>query len=501
MPRTTPSAKLALVRALTRRHFLQSSSLSLGAVALASLSGAAAPLGGPALAQSPVDGSPALPLGLHHAPRAKRVIYLQMLGGPSQLDLFDYKPKLKALHGQDVPAELMAGQRLAFSQGTKQFLGPAYEFAQHGDCGAWISDRLPQLARQADRLAIVRSVQTDQFNHGPAQVMLTTGFPNLGRPSMGAWVSYGLGSANQNLPTFVVLVPANRNSGGKGMWGAGFLPARYQGVEFRLKDEAVPFVANPAGIDPAARQDTIETITALDRLRQQQLADPQLAGSIASYELAFQMQASVPELMDLGQETPDTLRRYGIGQLESNFARSCLLARRLVERGVRFVQICYEGEGAKGIWDSHGDTKMASLEVGLPYLCRQIDQPTAALIADLDERGLLEDTLVVWGGEFGRTCLHEDRPGKAEKGFTGRDHWPHAGTMWLAGGGVRPGLQLGATDELGHQVVEDPVHIHDLNATILHLLGLDHTRLTFRTQGRDFRLTDVHGRLVEKLLA
>ncbi len=483
--RVTNSSPLAAP--LNRRQFL-GEGISLGAAALAMLSHQR----GMAAASTSV--------GLHHPARARHVIYLQMLGGPSQLDLFDHKPELARRHGEPVPASLFADQRLAFVRGTKKFLGSPYKFARHGQCGAPVCEHLPLLAEMVDELTFVKSMQTDQFNHGPAWSMLTTGYAQAGKPSMGAWLNYGLGDAQQNLPDFVVLVPGMRNSGGKGMWGAGFLPARHQGVELRTTRETVPFLANPPGIDGAARRDTINAVVELDRQRAAASADGQIAASMASYELAYQMQMSVPQLMDLDSEPAHVLQSYGIAESESSFARCCLLARRLVERGVRFVQICYEGETLKAIWDSHGDTRRASLEEGLPYLCRQIDRPTAALVRDLKQRGLLDETLVVWGGEFGRTPMNEDRPG-AEQGFTGRDHWPQAGTMFLAGGGVKRGFTLGQTDELGFRVVEDPVHIHDLNATVLHLLGIDHKRLTYRFQGRDFRLTDVHGQLVHKLLA
>lgn len=476
---------------LTRRHFLQDG-ISLGAAALAFLSQRVA-----AADTSPAAGIVGFP---NHPPRAKHVIYLQMLGGPSQLDLFDYKPKLNALHGQDVPASLFEGQRLAFVRGTKKFLGTPCKFQQHGQSGAWVSHLLPRLAELVDELTFIKSFETDQFNHGPAWNVLTTGYAQAGKPSMGAWLNYGLGNAQNNLPDFSVLVPGMRNSGGKGMWGAGFLPARHQGVELRTSGEAVPFLTNPAGVDAAARRDTINAVTELDRLRLAKSADSEIGASIAAYELAYQMQTSVPELMDLASESQETLDLYGIGKLTTSYARSCLVARRMVERGVRFVQICYEGEPLKAIWDCHGDTRRASLEVGLPFLCQQIDQPTAGLIRDLKRRGLLDETLVIWGGEFGRTPMNEDRPG-AEKGYTGRDHWPRAGTMFLAGGGVKPGFTLGSTDELGFGAVEDPAPIHDLNATILHLLGIDHKRLTYRFQGRDFRLTDVYGNVINKLLA
>ncbi|MBX7164935.1 MAG: DUF1501 domain-containing protein [Pirellulales bacterium] len=480
---------------LSRRHFFQSTGLSLGGMALAALPG---PAGCAAELVRASGGLPGLP---HHPPRARSVIYLQMLGGPSQLDLFDHKPELNARHGQDVPPSLMQDERFAFISGTKKFLGTPYRFAQYGQCGAPVCEHLPELAGVVDELTFIKSMQTDQFNHGPAQIQLTTGFSMMGMPSMGSWIHYGLGSANDDLPTFVVLVPGMRNSGGKSMFGAGFLPANYQGVEFRVSGDPVPSVKNPPGVSAEARADTIRTLAELNQLRGAEQAGEQVAASVASYELAYRLQTSVPGLMDIADEPAWVHAAYGTDKSKTNFARCCLLARRLVERGVRFVQICYEGETMAAIWDSHGDTRRASLEAGLPFLCKQIDRPIAALVRDLKQRGLLDETLLVWGGEFGRTPMNEDRPGAAEPGFTGRDHWPKAGTMFLAGGGVRPGITVGETDELGFHVTRDPVHVHDLNATILHLLGIDHLRLTHRYQGRDFRLTDVHGRVVEPLLA
>ena len=485
-------------RAVSRRHFL-GGGLSLGAAALAHLSAQHLRAADNSSANATPAAATAPPFP-NFPPRIKHVIYLQMLGGPSQLDLFDHKPKLTELHGRDVPPELFADQRLAFVRGTKQFLGSPFKFQQHGQCGAPVSELLPSLAEIVDELTFVKGMQTDQFNHGPAWNVLTTGHAQAGKPSMGAWLNYGLGNAQNNLPDFVVLVPGQRNSGGKAMWGAGFLPARHQGVELRVAGEAVPALTNPRGVAAEARRDTIDAVTELDRLHLADLSDAEIAASIASYELAYQMQTSVPELVDLSRESQATLDAYGIGTTKSGYPRSCLLARLLVEQGVRFVQVCYEEETLKAIWDSHGDTRRASLEVGLPILCQSVDRATAALIMDLKRRGLLDETLVIWGGEFGRTPMNEARPG-AEKGFTGRDHWPQAGTMFLAGGGVKRGFTLGKTDELGFRVVEDPVHIHDLNATILHLLGIDHKRLTYRFQGRDFRLTDVYGNVVDKLLA
>ena len=459
---------------VTRRHFFQSTGLGLGAAAAGLLDGGAT--------------TAASPYPPHHAPRAKGVIFLQMCGGPSQLDLFEDKPELSARHNQPAPAYMYEGRRFAFISDTPSLLGTPYRFSRHGESGATLSELLPHTARVADQLCFIKSVQTDQFNHAPAQLFMSTGSAMLGRPSMGSWVSYGLGSENHDLPSFVVLVPRIGVDGGKALWNQGFLPPRHQGVQFRTQGEAAPFVQNPAGIDSTRRKLTIDAINELNAVRFNQLHDPEIAGRISAYELAFRMQTIVPELADLSQESGDTLKLYGAEPGVDSFANACLMARRLVEAGVRFVQICYRGSSA-AIWDCHGEKRSASLEYALPQLCRDVDQPSAALVQDLQQRGLLEETLLVWGGEFGRTCMNENRGGNAR--FLGRDHWPDASTVWMAGGGIKAGTTYGLTDEFGFQVVDKPVSMHDLHATMLHALGLDHHRLSYKFQGLDFRLTGV----------
>jgi hypothetical protein len=462
---------------LSRRDFLEKSACGLGTLALSTLLGEG-------VAQA---GAP------HFAPKAKNVIFLFQAGAPSQLDLFDHKPTLNRFDGQACPAEYLKGERFAFIKGVPKLLGSPHAFGRHGQSGQELSALLPHLAQIADEIAVVRSVHTEQFNHAPAQIFLNCGHALPGRPSMGAWVTYGLGSASRDLPGFVVLVSGlNNPDGGKTCWGSGFLPSLYQGVEFRSQGDPVLFVSDPAGMDRATRRASLDVLKDLNRSSLDRLGDPEIATRIAQYELAYRMQASVPELMDISKESAETHALYGTEPGAVSFANNCLLARRLVERGVRFVQLYHRG------WDTHGDSEGNDLNHALPALCRQTDQAAAALVKDLKRRGLLEETLVVWGGEFGRTPMNEGRNGVP---FPGRDHHPHAFSIWMAGGGIRPGIALGATDDLGYQITADPVDIHDLHATMLHLLGIDHTRLTYRYQGRSFRLTDVSGRVVKKLLA
>jgi hypothetical protein len=473
--------------AITRRWFFREAGIGVGAMALAAL------LGEDLATPAPGAASPREPKRPHHPPKATSIIYLFMAGGPSQLDLFDEKPKLATLDGQRTPESLLNGERFAFITGVPRLLGSPYTFRRHGQSGASLSNLLPHLARVVDDLAIVRSVHTDQFNHAPAQIFMNTGHPIVGRPSMGAWLTYGLGTGSRDLPGFVVLLSGEKDPGaGNSCWSSGFLPTTYQGVEFRSNGEPVLSVANPDGIGPEVRGRVVHTLTTLNRLRHQDVGDPEITSRIAAYELAYRMQTSVPELIDIAREPAAVHARYGTAPGKPTFANNCLLARRLVERGVRFVQLYHRG------WDHHGERAETDLSTALPRLCRETDQATAALLQDLKERGLLDTTLVIWGGEFGRTPMNEERGGSK---FLGRDHHPRASTMWLAGGGVRAGLTLGATDELGYHISEDPVHVHDLNATILHLMGVNHLRLTYRFQGRDHRLTDVHGKVVTKLLA
>jgi hypothetical protein len=469
------------LREITRRHFFQQSGFGIGALALTSL------------LDNRLFASTAAAIGPHFAPRAKRIIYLFMAGAPSQLDLFDPKPKLNQYDGQAIPEDIVKGERFAFIKGTPKLLGSPFQFARHGQAGAELSDLLPHLSKHVDEIAIIRSMKTTQFNHAPAQIFMNTGHQVIGRPSLGAWLSYGLGSENADLPAFIVLLSGENNpDGGKSCWGSGFLPTGHQGVEFRSGADPVLFVSNPPGVSPDVRRRSLDTIRDLNTLRQNAIGDPEIHTRIAAYEMAYRMQTSVPELTDLSRE-PDTVHElYGTQPGQASFANNCLLARRLIERGVRFVQLYHRG------WDTHGASFGEDIVEKLPHLCRQTDRPIAALLTDLKQRGLLDDTLVIWGGEFGRTPMNEARNGSK---FLGRDHHPRAFTMWLAGAGIKPGITIGRTDDLGYNIVEDPVDVHDLHATVLHLLGFDHTKLTYRFQGRDFRLTDVHGQLVQKLLA
>ena len=429
--------------------------------------------------------------GLHHEPKAKSVIFLFMAGGPSQLDLFDEKPKLRELNGQVIPESYVKGKRFAFIKPDAKLLGTGRKFARHGESGAELSELLPHLATTADDICLVKSMATDVFNHGPAKLFVNTGSPQfMGRPSMGAWVTYGLGSESQNLPGFVVLQSGPRGPrGGAPLWASGFLPTNFQGVPLRSGKEPILNLANPAGIDQDRQREFTSAVNDLNALRHEATSDPEITTRIASYEMAYRMQTSAPELMDLSGETKETLDLYGAEPGKHSFANNCLLARRLVERGVRFVQLYHTD------WDHHGNAGF-ELVKSLEERCRETDQGCAALVKDLKQRGLLDQTIVVWGGEFGRTPQGEDR----EK-LLGRDHHIEAYTMWLAGGGIKTGQTIGATDEIGYYTTEDKVHVHDLQATILHLLGIDHLKLTYKFQGRNFRLTDVHGNVVPKLLA
>ena len=471
----------------TRRYFLGGCGLGLGAAALAGL------LDEPPAAAAPAAEDPLSPKPPHHRPRARSVIYLHMAGGPSTLDLLDHKPKLSEMHGKSCPESLIAGQQFAFIRGTPKMLGTPFKFARHGRCGAEVSELLPHLAGVVDDLLFVRGMHTDQFNHAPAQLLIHTGSPRMGRPSMGSWVSYGLGSANRDLPAFVALLSGAANpDAGSALWNSAFLPTIHQGVPLRSEGDPVLFLSNPAGIDDAARRRSLQTITALNRVRHRDVGDPEIETRTGQFELAYRMQTSVPELMDVSREPREVHELYGTEPGKKSFANNCLLARRLVEKGVRFVHLFHWG------WDSHGDSRDRDLRQGMPERCKETDRAAAALVTDLKRRGLLDSTLVVWGGEFGRTPMSET---KDDAKFLGRDHHQRSFTIWMAGGGVKAGVSYGATDELGYNVVEKPVHVHDLQATILHLLGLAHERLTFRFQGRDYRLTDVHGNVVTDLLA
>ena len=483
--------RIELLQAATRRHFLKDSAAGLGAVALAALLGDAAP----ADAAAPEGQvNPLAPKPPHFAAKAKRVIYLHMTGSPPHLDLFDYKPELVKLDGQDCPAEFLQGKRFAFTSGTPKLLGTPRKFSQHGNCGMWLSDAVPHWHDLADELCLIRSMNTDQFNHAPAELLVYTGSPRSGRPSLGAWVTYGLGTENENLPGFVVLISSGvQPNGGKNSYGSGFLPSVYQGVQCRSQGDPVLYVSDPDGMDRELRRLSLDTLRRLNEIQADELGHPETRTRIAQYELAFRMQMSVPEVMDISREPPPVLEAYGAQPGASSLANNCLLARRLVEAGVRFVQLFDWG------WDFHGTNPGEDIRDGLTKKCATMDKPVAALIKDLKQRGLLDETLIVWGGEFGRTPFREGRT--AGGSILGRDHFPDCYTMWLAGGGAKPGTIHGESDELGFSVARDKVHVHDLQATIMHLLGFDHERLTFRFQGRDYRLTDVHGHVVKELLA
>lgn len=469
---------------ITRRNFLGglSSGFGLGPIALASLLQNDSVRGGDQPGGNPLaPKTPPLPA------RAKRVIHLFMAGAPSQLDLFDYKPELARLEGKPLPPSVIGGQRYAFIRSDAAVLGPRFKFAKYGQSGAELSEMLPFLSKVVDDISIVKSMKTDQFNHAPAQIFLNTGFAQPGRPSFGSWVLYGLGSVSQNLPAYVVMSTGAGISGGSANWSSGFLPTIYTGVRFRNSGDPILNVSSPAGVDTRLQKDTQDLLRKLNEQRLAVEGDPEIATRIASYEMAFRLQSSAPELTNLAGETKETLDLYGCDPAKPSFARACLLARRMIERGVRFVNIYHEG------WDAHSD-----VAGNLRGNCKTTDQASAALITDLKRRGLLDDTLVLWGGEFGRTPMVETNPALGRS--QGRDHHPQAFTMWLAGGGIKPGQTLGATDDLGFHVVDKPVHVHDLQATLLRQLGFDHEKLTYRHAGRDFRLTDVHGQVVKELL-
>ncbi|MFO0888524.1 MAG: DUF1501 domain-containing protein [Isosphaeraceae bacterium] len=488
MSHMTPDDSSPLL-ARTRRHFFRDCGVGVAKIALASLlveSQGRGDIVGKGTIAAPAN--PLAPRPPHFPPKARRVIFLFMAGAPSQLDLFDFKPALRRFDGQPIPPEVVKDQRYAFIRPDASLMSARYRFARHGQCGAELSEMLPNLARVVDEIAIVRSMHTDQFNHAPAQIFLNTGSSLPGRPSMGSWVCYGLGSESSDLPGFVVLSSGSGISGGAANWSSGFLPTSYQGVPFRSKGDPILDVATPPGMDGRLQRDSLDLIRDLNQRHLGVVGDPEIATRISAYEMAFRMQTSAPELMDLSGESPATLALYGVEPGKPSFAANCLLARRLIERGVRFVNLYHEG------WDHHSD-----VAGGLRSQCGQTDRGCAALIADLKQRGLLDETLVIWGGEFGRTPMVESNAALGRS--MGRDHHPQAFTIWMAGGGIKPGITLGKTDDLGFHVVEDPVHVHDLQATILHLLGLDHTKLTFKFQGRQFRLTDVHGNLVNRLLS
>lgn len=497
---------------LTRRHFFQSGGLGLGAIALAHLLGSESPVASAATVEASMAPRPPM-----IPQRAKRVIYLHMAGSPSQLELFDHKPALEKLHMQDAPASFLEGKRFAFIRGVPKILAGQFSFSRHGESGQSISELLPHFSRVADRTCVVRTVHTDQFNHAPAQLFVNTGSPRLGNPSMGSWVTYGLGSENENLPGFVVLLSGGKTpDAGKSLWGSGFLPGVYQGVQCRTTGDPVLYLSDPAGMDRSLRREMLDTVAEMNHAEHQVSGDSETLTRVAQYEMAFRMQMAVPEVMDISREPQHILDLYGaqpgfVSKAESaddprtlyrgddpTFANNCLLARRLVESGVRFVQLYDWG------WDHHGSSPGESIDETLPIKCQQVDRAIAGLLTDLEQRGLLEETLVIWGGEFGRTPMMQNNVRtELEKGFIGRDHHPDAFTMWMAGGGFREGLAYGQTDEFGYSPIENPVSIRDLQATILHVLGLDPHRFHFPYQGLDQRLigpTD-EGHVIRDLLA
>lgn len=477
---------LAHLQHVTRRQFLRSGSLGLGAMALSSLIG-----GGGSAAAAPVIATPGQP---HHLPKAKRVIYIHLSGSPPNLDMFDYKPELVKRSGQDCPDDFLKGRRFAFTSGVPKLLGSPREFRQYGEAGVWMSDAIPHFHDIADDICVVNSMHTDQFNHAPAELLLLTGHPRQGRPSLGSWVTYGLGSENTDLPAFIVMISSgSQPSAGRNAWGSGFLPSVHQGVQCQSKGDPVVHVTNPPGLNRELRRKTLDALETINRAQHEEFGNPETLTRISQFELSYRMQASAPEVMDISREPAHVLEAYGAVPGASSLANNCLLARRLAEQDVRFIQLFDWG------WDFHGTNPNEDIRDGLTRKCATMDKPVAALIRDLKERGMLDDTLVIWTGEFGRTPFREGRTAGGD--ILGRDHYPDCYTMFMAGGGIKGGHRHGATDELGFGVTEDGVHVHDLQATIMHVLGFDHEKLTFRHQGRDFRLTDVHGKVVKALLA
>jgi len=482
------SKLLAARRLLARRELFQQAGMGIGGLALGAL------LAEDSAAAPRRRKEPLAPRPPHFEPRAKRVIYIHLVGAPSHIDLFDYKPELQKRSGQLCPQELFEGKKFAFIRSRPTMLGTPKEktfgFKRCGESGAPVSNLLPHLQGVADEITWIKSLHTDQFNHGPAQLFMLTGFGQFGRPSIGSWVTYGLGSPNRDLPGFVVLITGQVLGAGSAAWGSGFLPTVYQGIEFRSQGDPVLYLSNPKGVDRTSRKRIVDTVNELNQIQLADVGDPEIATRINQYELAYRMQTSVPELMDISKEPKHIHQLYGTQPGRTSFANNCLLARRLVERGVRFVQLFDQG------WDHHN-----GVFGRLPGKCKQIDRPIAALIKDLKQRDMLKDTLVVWSAEFGRTPMAQGKNGLGKKASAGRDHHKDAFTVWMAGGGAKAGAAHGATDELGYSVAQDPVHVHDFNATLLHLLGLNHERLTFRHQGRQYRLTDVHGKVVRPVLA
>lgn len=482
----------------TRRHFLMDCVSKVGGLAMAPLLFGCEPeqlIKKSSLNLSERDLNPLAPLPPPFVGKAKSIIYLHMAGAPSQLELFDYKPELAKYHDKDCPESLLEGRKFAFIRGVPKMLGPQAKFSQHGQSGAWVSDYLPHFAKVADEVAFLKAIHTDQFNHGPAQLFMQTGSPRLGRPSLGSWVTYGLGTENQNLPGFVVLTSGGKTpDAGKSVWGSGFLPSVYQGVQCRAKGDPVLYLEDPSGMSRDLKKNLISAINQVNQEDFETFGDPEILARINQYEMAYRMQIEVPEVMNINDEPEHIHELYGTKPGEESFANNCLLARKLVEKGVRVVQLYDWG------WDTHGTDHDGSIDMGLRNKCREIDRPMSALLLDLKQRGLLEETLVVWGGEFGRTPMQENREGKVQ-GFMGRDHHVDAFTMWMAGGGVKKGTSYGITDDFGFSGVDERVSVHDLHATILQLMGFNHEKFTYEFQGRPFRLTDVHGELIHAVMA
>lgn len=494
--RLVKEAQEAQAQQHSRRHFLKESAMGLGALAMGSLLGGCGNLfSNP---QTKIAYDPARPLLPKSPPflgKAKSVIYLHMAGAPSQLELFDYKPELMKMDGQDCPPSLLAGKKFAFITGVPKMLGPQANFAKHGQSGALVSNNLPHFSTMVDEVSFLKAVKTDQFNHAPAQLLVHTGSPRLGRPSMGSWVTYGLGSENQNLPGYVVLTSGGSfPDAGKSVWGSGFLPSVYQGVQCRSEGDPVLFIKDPDGMDRDLRKASIEAINKANEQQYQEYKDPEILSRIAQYEMAYRMQISAPEVMNINDEPAHVHQMYGTMPGKACFANNVLLARKLVEKGVRYVQLFDWG------WDAHGDSAGNSLNIGLKNKCRSIDRPITALLLDLKQRGLLEETLVVWGGEFGRTPMMENRNG-IQNAFKGRDHHTEAFTIWMAGGGIKKGFTHGETDEIGYSAVSGKVDAFDIQATILNQLGFDHEQFTYPFQGRPFRLTDVAGKVITEIIA
>ena len=489
-------ARREVLRQHTRRHFLKESAMGLGALALGSFLNSCGRSSSQHASNILIDPvNPLAPRPPMFPGKAKSVIYLHMAGAPSQLELFDYKPDLMKLDGQDCPQSLLEGKRFAFIRGVPKMLGPQATFKQYGESGIWLSNYLPHFSSIVDDVAIIKSVTTDQFNHAPAQLFMHTGFPRLGRPSIGAWVTYGLGTENQNLPGYVVLTSGgNDPDAGKSAWGSGFLPSVYQGVQCRSEGDPVLFMNDPQGMDRDLRRASIDAINKINQHQHEQYKDPETLSRIAQYEMAYKMQIAAPEVMNINDEPQYIHDMYGTKPGEVSFANNILLARRLVEKGVRFVQLFDWG------WDSHGTNADTAVDIGLINKCREVDKAMTALILDLKQRGLLDETLVIWGGEFGRTPMQENREGKAVP-FKGRDHHTEAFSIWMAGGGIKGGTTYGETDEIGYSVLSGKTEAFDIQATILNQLGFDHEKFTYEFQGRPFRLTDVKGKVIQEILA